>query len=240
MACWYAHSIRRAAGARLSINNLFRAPNAHGVASTRVACAAAAAERIILGIESSCDDTGVAVVSSSGRILGEALATQEEVHKRWGGVVPSLAKEAHQEAIDSVVDQAMDSAGIAYSDLDAIAYTIGPGLSLCLQVGAGKARQLAHSHSLPLVPCHHMEAHALVARLSDDIEFPFVCLLISGGHNLLLIVRGVGDYMQVQTAPLPRHTIGTVTMQHDSANAPNTHPPFCESSLPWAHGNRTA
>lgn len=155
----------------------------------------------MLGIESSCDDTGVAVVSSSGRILGEALATQEDIHKRWGGVVPSLAQEAHREAIDSVVDQAMDSAGIAYSDLDAISYTIGPGLSLCLQVGAGKARQLAHCHNLPLVPCHHMEAHALVARLSNDIEFPFVCLLISGGHNLLLVVRGVGDYMQVQTTP---------------------------------------
>ena len=108
------------------------------------------------------------------------------------------------QAIDSVVDQAMQSAGIPYSDLDAIAYTIGPGLSLCLRVGAGKARQLANRHNLPMVPCHHMEAHALVARLSNQVEFPFVCLLISGGHNLLLIVRGVGDYMQVRpTRPSP-------------------------------------
>eukprot|EP00892_Ulva_mutabilis_P011995 jgi/Ulvmu1/9168/UM005_0266.1 len=200
MACTHIRSLRRAAAARLSVCGLFRVSPISCTTHTRAAHAAAAGEHLILGIESSCDDTGVAVVSSSGRILGEALATQEEVHKRWGGVVPSLAQEAHAEAIDDVVDQAMQSAGITYSNLDAVAYTIGPGLSLCLRVGAGKARQLAHSHNLPLVPCHHMEAHALVARLNNKVEFPFVCLLISGGHNLLLVVRGVGDYMQLGTA----------------------------------------
>lgn len=158
--------------------------------------------RVVLGIESSCDDTAAAVVTEAGDIIGEALATQEEVHRQWGGVVPSLAQEAHQHAIDSVVDQAMKAADMEFSDLDAVAFTVGPGLSLCLQVGAAKARSVAFEHQLPLVPCHHMEAHALVARLGNDVKFPFLCLLVSGGHNLLLIVRGVGDYMQVCCLPL--------------------------------------
>lgn len=153
--------------------------------------------RVVLGIESSCDDTAAAVVNSAGDILGEAIATQEEVHRQWGGIVPSLAMEAHQQAIHDVVDKAMTAAGIKFSELDAVAYTQGPGLSLCLRVGATKARSVAFEHQLPLVPCHHMEAHALVARLGEEVEFPFLCLLVSGGHNLLLIVRGVGDYMQV-------------------------------------------
>jgi N6-L-threonylcarbamoyladenine synthase len=157
--------------------------------------------RIVLGIESSCDDTAAAVVSGAGEILGEAIATQEEVHREWGGVVPSLAQAAHQHAIDSVVDKAMKAADIKYSDLDAVAFTIGPGLGLCLQVGALKAKRVAGQHQLPLVPCHHMEAHALVARLNSRVDFPFLCLLVSGGHNLLLIVRGVGDYMQVRPVP---------------------------------------
>lgn len=152
---------------------------------------------MVLGIESSCDDTAAAVVNDAGNILGEALATQEEVHRHWGGVVPSLAQEAHQLAIDSVVDKAMKAADVKFSDLDAVAFTVGPGLGLCLQVGAAKAKKLAFQHHLPLVPCHHMEAHALVARLGSKVEFPFLCMLVSGGHNLLLIVRGVGDYMQV-------------------------------------------
>jgi hypothetical protein len=161
-------------------------------------------KRRVLGIESSCDDTAAAVVTEAGEILGEALATQEEVHRQWGGVVPSLAQEAHQHAIDNVVEKAMQTAGMKFTDLDAVAYTVGPGLSLCLQVGARKARKVAFEHNLPLVPCHHMEAHALVARLGNEVEFPFLCALVSGGHNLILIVRGVGDYMQVCCHHWPR------------------------------------
>lgn len=224
------HSIRQAASARLAVCGLFRQPFAPHTTNTRVVCAAAVKERLVLGIESSCDDTGVAIVSSSGRILGEALATQEDVHKRWGGVVPSLAQEAHMEAIDSVVDQAMQSAGIPFSDLDAIAYTIGPGLSLCLRVGAGKARHLAHSHNMQLVPCHHMEAHALVARLSNSVDFPFVCLLISGGHNLLLVVRGVGDYMQVRTQQSHHHASSPVPLE--TLLRPYHKPPLASASVP--------
>eukprot|EP00873_Tetraselmis_striata_P017802 jgi/Tetstr1/438066/TSEL_026691.t1 len=133
--------------------------------------------RLVLGIESSCDDTGAAVVSSTGEILGEALATQAEIHAPWGGVVPKLAQEAHERAIDDVVEKALERAG----------------------VGVLKARSVSHAHQLPIIPVHHMEAHALVARCTnrDDVQFPFLCLLVSGGHNLLMVVRGVGNYLQV-------------------------------------------
>ncbi|GMH37238.1 hypothetical protein BSKO_05111 [Bryopsis sp. KO-2023] len=156
---------------------------------------------IILGIESSCDDTGVAIVNSDGRILGEALATQVEVHAPWGGVVPDLARQAHQAAIDGLVKRVVGESGIDPRELSGVAVTIGPGLSLCLKVGALKARSFAYEHSLPLVPVHHMEAHALVARMTDRhrTEYPFLCMLASGGHNLLLVVHSVGRYTQIGT-----------------------------------------
>lgn len=261
---------------------------------------------IMLGIESSCDDTGVAVLTSDGKVLGEAIATQAELHAPWGGVVPSIAQAAHKEAIDRVVDSALSQAGLTAAQLDAVAFTVGPGLSLCLDVGVRKAREVSRLHSLPLVPVHHMEvrkvqgqarrvdliacqqnacgnvychitdmcpaaaiiaafiathyvaahmlhsscscswhtrslvwlfkcmvcecgsalplnecrlpaehhfllpcgpralqAHALVARMSAggaaQLPFPFLCLLVSGGHNLLVLVKGVGHYMQLGT-----------------------------------------
>lgn len=211
----------------------------HAATSNRT-IATASPERLVLGIESSCDDTGVAIVSSSGRILGESLKSQVDIHSSWGGVVPKLAQEAHEAAIDSCVQQALDQAEISPQDLDAIAVTIGPGLSLCLRVGVMKARSVSAMYNIPLIPVHHMEAHAMVARLpslynntllaptmSSAIDatssssttdatkdsnhtcnaspsnppsllsFPFVCLLVSGGHNLLLIVEGVGRYIQL-------------------------------------------
>lgn len=112
---------------------------------------------VVLGIESSCDDTGVAVLTSDGKVLGEALATQAELHAPWGGVVPSIAQAAHKEAIDRVVDSALSQAGISAAQLDAVAVTVGPGLSLCLDVGVRKARELSRQNNLPLVPVHHME-----------------------------------------------------------------------------------
>jgi hypothetical protein len=158
---------------------------------------------VFLGIESSCDDTAAAVVTSTGQVLGEAIASQAEVHAAWGGIVPALAQQAHQEAIDRVVDQALAASGMHLNDLDAVAVTIGPGLSLCLEVGVRKARALSRQAHLPLVPVHHMEAHALVARMAaggpEALPFPFLCLLVSGGHNLLVLVKGVGDYMQLGT-----------------------------------------
>jgi len=167
------------------------------------------ADVLVLGIESSCDDTGAAVVTGDGRLLGEAIAHQHEVHRPFGGVVPMLAREAHERAIDRVVEEALARAGVAPADLSAVAVTIGPGLSLCLGVGVRKARQLSARYGLPTVPVHHMEAHALVARMPrlgeaaggpaaagppTDVPYPFLCALVSGGHNLLLLVRGLGDY----------------------------------------------
>lgn len=175
----------------------------------RVPPAAAQAPRIVLGIESSCDDTGVGIVTSDGRVLGEAIAGQVDIHAPWGGVVPMLAQEAHRAAIDRVVSEALQQAQLQPHQLDAVAVTVGPGLSLCLDVGVRKARALCRAAGLPLIPVHHMEAHALVARLAaggldasgaaDGAQFPFLCLLVSGGHNLLVLVRGVGSYLQIGT-----------------------------------------
>lgn len=169
---------------------------------------------LILGIESSCDDTGAAVVTGDGTVLGEAIAKQDEIHAKWGGVVPNLAREAHEDAIDSVVSQALANAGVDAKDLSAVAVTVGPGLSMCLRVGVVKAQQVCQENDIPIIPVHHMEAHALVARVrgeeedsEDDSEtsssapvsptiapFPFLALLVSGGHNQLLLARSVGEY----------------------------------------------
>lgn len=139
-------------------------------------------------------------VTTDGRILGEALSSQADLLKQWGGVVPKLAQDAHAQAIDRVVAEALSNAGVQEGDLSAVAVTIGPGLSMCLRVGVSKAREIARVHRLPMVGVHHMEAHALVARLTEEgVEFPFVVLLVSGGHNLLLLAQDVGQYTQLGT-----------------------------------------
>ena len=166
------------------------------------------ARTVILGIETSCDDTGAAVITGDGRVLGEAIASQGEIHAKWGGVVPNLAREAHENAIDDVVARALAAANVSPEKLSAVAVTVGPGLSMCLRVGVVKAQDLCHQHWLPIVPVHHMEAHALVARVGDGetanesnesnrtnrAPFPFLALLVSGGHNQLILARGVGEY----------------------------------------------
>ncbi|KAG0566198.1 hypothetical protein M758_7G042000 [Ceratodon purpureus] len=139
-------------------------------------------------------------VTTDGRILGEALSSQADLLVQWGGVVPNLAQDAHAKAIDKVVADALANAGVQEEDLSAVAVTIGPGLSMCLRVGVSKARDIARVHRLPMVGVHHMEAHALVARLTEKgVEFPFVVLLVSGGHNLLLLAQDVGQYTQLGT-----------------------------------------
>jgi N6-L-threonylcarbamoyladenine synthase len=150
----------------------------------------------VLGIESSCDDTGAAVVRSDGKILGEALASQAEIHEEWGGVVPGLAKNAHEANLDQVIELALKEAGMSLSEVDAIGVTVGPGLEICLRVGCNKARELAMEHKKPFVGIHHLEAHILMARLepSNKLEFPFLALLVSGGHCQLLKCNGVGRY----------------------------------------------
>ena len=211
---------------------------------------------LVLGIESSCDDTGAAIVRGDGKVLGEVLASQAGVHECWGGVVPRLAQEAHKAAIDATVEEALRRANVQPADLSAVAVTVGPGLSLCLEVGVKKAIKLTTDHQLPLVRVHHMEAHAMVtwlpstpptplpppksaattdpgasveaaaaatpapaptatapapapAAASSDLPapcpstklspdgvppFPFLTLLVSGGHNMLVLTSGLGSH----------------------------------------------
>jgi len=149
----------------------------------------------VLGIETSCDDTAAAVVHSNGTILGESKRTQDELHAKWGGVVPGLARDAHQEAIEQVVEEALGNAALEPRDVDAVAVTMGPGLEICLRVGFRKARDIALSFERPFVSVHHLEAHVLTVRQSDpSIRFPFLVLLVSGGHCQLLVAVAVGEY----------------------------------------------
>ncbi|KAG2597068.1 hypothetical protein PVAP13_5KG213600 [Panicum virgatum] len=171
------------------------------VASSSAARAAPARrDLLMLGIETSCDDTAAAVVRGDGEILSQVVSSQSDLLVRYGGVAPKMAEEAHALVIDQVVQKALDDAKLSGSDLSAVAVTVGPGLSLCLRVGVHKARQVAKSFGLPIVGVHHMEAHALVSRLvNKDLDFPFLALLISGGHNLLVLAHSLGQYVQLGT-----------------------------------------
>ncbi|KAJ2553054.1 Mitochondrial tRNAs modification protein [Coemansia sp. RSA 1933] len=150
----------------------------------------------VLGIESSCDDTAAAVVSSDGQILGESTRHQHAVHEEHGGIVPGLAANEHLKHMPLVVRGALQAAGLGVGDLDAVAVTRGPGLpaSLAVCVTAGKA--LAAVHGVALVGVHHMEAHALMARMGaeDRVRFPYLCALVSGGHTMTLAVHAVNEY----------------------------------------------
>lgn len=149
----------------------------------------------VLGIESSCDDTGAAIVRSDGVILGEALASQAEIHEEWGGVVPGLARTAHEENLDNVIELALKNAKMSLSEVDAIGVTVGPGLEICLRVGCNRARELAMENNKPFVGIHHLEAHILMARLEEpELQFPFMALLVSGGHCQILKCMGIGQY----------------------------------------------
>lgn len=151
--------------------------------------------KIVLGIETSCDDTGCAVVDSTGKLLGETLYSQNAIHLKYGGVNPIFAAELHRENIDSAVKNALNNSSKSILDVDAVAVTVKPGLLPSLQVGVRYARYLGRKFHKPLVPVHHMEAHALVARMYYDIPFPFIVLLISGGHCLLAIAKDVNDFL---------------------------------------------
>ncbi|KMT00068.1 hypothetical protein BVRB_1g018950 [Beta vulgaris subsp. vulgaris] len=155
---------------------------------------------VVLGIETSCDDTAVAVVRGNGEILSQVVSSQADLLAQYGGVAPKMAEEAHSKAINQVTQLALDKANLTAKDLSAVAVTIGPGLSLCLRVGVRKAREIAGSFQLPIIGVHHMEAHTIVARLTHrNLQFPFMALLISGGHNLLILARDLGHYIQLGT-----------------------------------------
>ena len=152
----------------------------------------------VLGIETSCDETGIAIYDSSEGLIAEALYSQIELHARFGGVVPELASRDHIVRSAPLICQVIASAGLSLKDLDAIAYTAGPGLVGALMVGGSLAASLAYGLGIPAIPIHHMEAHLLAVRLEDDPpEFPFVALLVSGGHTMLVQVQDLGDYRTV-------------------------------------------
>jgi N6-L-threonylcarbamoyladenine synthase len=154
---------------------------------------------IVLGIETSCDETAAALVRVDRQVLAAPLFSQLAEHAPYGGVVPEIAARAHVEKLDLLVRQAMDEAGLAFSDLAGVAATAGPGLIGGLMVGLLTAKTIAAVHGLPLVAVNHLEAHALTARLVEDLEFPYLLLLVSGGHCQLLAVLGVGRYRQLGT-----------------------------------------
>jgi N6-L-threonylcarbamoyladenine synthase len=150
---------------------------------------------VILGIETSCDETGVALYERGRGILAEALASQNRLHAPYGGVVPELASRDHIAKLAPMVESVLASAGVELEDLDAIAYTAGPGLIGALMVGGSLAGGLALGLRIPAIPVHHMEGHLLASMLeADPPEFPFLALLVSGGHTQLVAVEGVGAY----------------------------------------------
>ncbi len=152
----------------------------------------------VLGIETSCDETAAAVVRGCppgpGEILSNVVLSQIGEHAPYGGVVPEIAARAHVEALDVLIEQALAEAGVELSNLDAIAATAGPGLIGGVMVGLTTAKALALAAGKPLICINHLEAHALTARLTEGVEFPFLLLLISGGHCQLLGVEGVGRF----------------------------------------------
>ena len=155
---------------------------------------------LILGLESSCDETAAALVTSDRRILAHKLAGQEAAHAPFGGVVPEIAARAHVEMLAPLVAAALAEAGVALADVDAIAATAGPGLIGGVMVGLVTGKALAMACGKPLVAVNHLEGHALSPRLADpDLHFPYLLLLVSGGHCQLLSVEGVGCYRRLAT-----------------------------------------
>ncbi|HQP66898.1 MAG TPA: tRNA (adenosine(37)-N6)-threonylcarbamoyltransferase complex transferase subunit TsaD, partial [Quisquiliibacterium sp.] len=150
---------------------------------------------IVLGIETSCDETGVALYCTTRGLLAQALHSQVAMHEHYGGVVPELASRDHVRRILPLTQQVLDEAGATRADIDAIAYTEGPGLAGALLVGTSVANALAMALNVPAIGIHHLEGHLLSPLLADDPPpFPFVALLVSGGHTQLMQVDGVGRY----------------------------------------------
>ena len=155
----------------------------------------------ILGIETSCDETAAAIVTDrpGPQILGHCIHAQFAEHRPYGGVVPEIAARAQLDHLDGVIRRTLDEAGLALSDLDGIAATAGPGLIGGVMVGATTAKAIALVQNLPFIAVNHLEAHALTVRLVETVPFPYLLLLISGGHCQLLVVEGVGRYRRLGT-----------------------------------------
>ena len=155
---------------------------------------------IVLGIESSCDETAAALVTGDRVILAQRIASQDEAHRPYGGVVPEIAARAHVERLTPIIAEVLAEAGMTLADLDAVAATAGPGLIGGVMVGLVTAKALAMASDKPLIAINHLEGHALSPRLADStLEFPYLLLLVSGGHCQLLVVEGVGRYRRLAT-----------------------------------------
>lgn len=150
---------------------------------------------LILAIESSCDETAASVVKNGREILSNVISSQIELHKLYGGVVPEIASRKHIEKINQVIEEALEVAGVTLDDLDAIGVTYGPGLVGALLVGVAEAKAIAYAKKLPLVGVHHIEGHISANYIENlELEPPFICLVVSGGHTHLVCVKDYGQY----------------------------------------------
>ena len=158
---------------------------------------------LILGIESSCDETAASLITENEQknpvVLSNIISSQVDVHKEFGGVVPELAARSHIEKIDSIVKKAINDSGRKINEIDAIASTAGPGLVVCLSVGLSFGKTLAASLNKPFIAVNHLEGHALSPKLNSDLKYPYLLLLISGGHSQFLSVQGLGKYKRLGT-----------------------------------------
>src|SRR5262245_5531379 len=156
--------------------------------------------RIVLGIESSCDETAAALVGEDRVILAQRIASQDDAHRPYGGVVPEIAARAHAEWLTPLIEATLADAGMTLAEGGAIAATAGPGLIGGVMVGLVTAKALAMAGDKPLIAVNHLEGHALSPRLADEtLHFPYLLLLASGGHCQLLLVEGVGRYRRLAT-----------------------------------------
>ncbi len=154
---------------------------------------------IVLGLETSCDETAAAVVDGAGKILSHTVLSQVAEHRPYGGIVPEIAARSHLAHLDRLVTKAMADAGVGYGDLGGVAATAGPGLIGGVLVGVMTAKAIAAVHKIPFMAVNHLEGHALTARFTDGVAFPYLLLLVSGGHCQLLVVEGVGAYRRLGT-----------------------------------------
>ena len=158
---------------------------------------------LVLGIETSCDDTAAAVVrrhdDGSCEILSNEVWTEHDDHAAYGGIVPEIAARSHVERLDTTIEKALTKSGVGLDSLDAVAATAGPGLVGGVMVGLTTGKAISLAHDLPLIPINHLEGHALSVRMTEDAPFPYLLLLISGGHTQLIAVTGLGDYQRLGT-----------------------------------------
>ncbi|OLS37321.1 tRNA (adenosine(37)-N6)-threonylcarbamoyltransferase complex transferase subunit TsaD [Bacillus sp. MRMR6] len=148
----------------------------------------------VIGIETSCDETAVAIIKNGREIIANVVASQIESHKRFGGVVPEIASRHHVEQITIVIEEALNQANLSFSEIDAIAVTEGPGLVGALLIGVNAAKALAFAHNIPLIPVHHIAGHIYANRLVTELQFPLLSLVVSGGHTELVYMKEHGHF----------------------------------------------